>query len=429
MNRRTLLVLVAAAAIVVGWAIWLNGSSRHESDGERRALLIPSLAEGLDSIERLRITGPGAETLVTLARSESGWVVAERDDWPADVGQLRGFLVGLSQARKLEAKTALSRNYSQLGVEDVSEPAGKGVRLDLDWPDASTSLIIGLNNPNGRGSFVRTPGQAQSWLTDTDLAVERNPARWLSRSLLSVAESELASLSLEQPDGKTLQLSRSEASDQDVWMLQPLPDGRQANQTALAGAAGFLDGLRLEDVKRAEPPEDAPERVATFIRRDGVRIALRLWPDDAGQTQSGAMPWAAIDVDFDESRAQEYHTLEWRKDQRALAAAEEPAPGAESADEVSDQPERPEAAGDTASAAGTPDRSGDTDDVPADRAAAADGTDAVSPSSLDVAARVAASRAEAQALDARLDGWLFKLPAFKLANLRRESQDFLTPES
>lgn len=429
MNRRTLLVLAAAAAIVLGWAIWLNGSSRHESDGERRALLVPSLAEGLDSIERLRITGAGAKTLVTLARSESGWAVAERDDWPADVGQLRGFLVGLSQARKLEAKTALSRNYSQLGVEDVSEPAGKGVRLDLDWPDASTSLIIGLNNPNGRGSFVRTPGQAQSWLTDTDLAVERNPARWLSRSLLSVAASELAALSLEQSDGKTLQLSRSEASDQDVWTLQPLPDGRQANQTALAGAAGFLDGLRLEDVKRAEAPEDAPERVATFIRRDGVRVSLRLWPDDAGQAQPGTMPWAAIDVDFDESLALEHHTLEWRKDQRALAAAKEPAPGAERADEVSDQPERPEPADEAGSAAEAPDRSGDTDDVPADPVAATDDADAAPPSALDVAARVAASRAEAQALDAKLDGWLFKLPAFKLANLLRESQDFLAPES
>lgn len=422
-------MLAVAAAIVVSWAIWLNGSSRHESDGERRALLVPSLAEGLDSIQRLRITGPGAETLVTLVRSESGWVVAERDDWPADVGQLRGFLVGLSQARKLEAKTALSRNYSQLGVEDVGEPAGKGVRLDLNWPDASTSLIIGLNNPNGRGSFVRTPGQAQSWLTDTDLAVERNPARWLSRSLLSVSDSELASLSLEQPDGETLQLSRSEASDQDVWTLQPLADGRQANQTALAGAAGFLDGLRLEDVKRAEAPEDAPERVATFIRRDGVRIALRLWPDDAGQVQPGVMPWAAIDVDFDESLALEHHTMEWRKDQRALAAAQEPAPGAGSADEVSDQPEWPEPAGDAAAAAGTSARSGDTDDVPAEPAVATDDADAVSPSSLDVAARVAASRAEAQALDARLDGWLFKLPAFKLASLRRETEDFLTPES
>ncbi len=441
MKRNTLLALAAAAVVLVGWAIWLAGSSGQGSDTERRQLLVPELSGQLESIERVRITGAGASTLVTLARGESGWEVAERDGWPADVGQLRGFLLGLSQARKLEAKTALSQNYRQLGVEDLAESDSKGVHLDLDWPDASRSLIIGLNNPNGNGSYVRVPGQAQSWLTDANLAVERNPARGLSRSLLSIPQAELQSLILELPGEKTLQLTRTPSSDADAWALTPLPDGREANQTALAGAAGFVDGLRLDDVQRADAPEDVPERIATFLRRDGLRLTLRLWPDPDTDGQVGTMPWAAIDVDVDDAQAQAYHAAEWEKDQRALAAAVEPTATAPDGDRASGGPTEAEPSDEARRPAdgGAQVAAGSMGDVPTESpvgagdrpvegvAGQAGGIDA--PSTLSVDARIAATQTEAQALEAKVDGWLFKLPAFKLANLRRDHHDFLTPES
>lgn len=414
MKRTGLFVLAVLALGLLLAALWLS-SQRQPVTGGGHERLLPGLEALIAELDAVYISEAGPTRKVTLRKGERGWTVAERDDWPADVGQLRRWLLTLARARALEPKTRLAENYPVLGVADLDHPNSRGVLVEMVAGEERRVLIIGQNNPNGRGSYVRVPGEAQSWLADSDLAIERDPARWLARSLVSIPATEIVQVSLERAAGEDQEILRESEGEDASLILRPLPRGRKANETALYGVAGFLEGLRLEDVGRAEEAtETEPELTAVFTRRDGLRVRVRLWPqpaaEDAGDGTAVTLPWATLEAEVDEDRAAAYHQAELDRDLRAREAASEPAPGAGDAEEA----DSTTAVG---SGAGAEDAGAPTHDAGAEAPVA------------DLDSRLAGTREEARLLDARFNGWRFRLPAFKLANLRRAPEDFLQPEN
>lgn len=380
MRWRTLLLLSFAAVALLLTALWFSAQRRPLGGDTAGEPIAPGLEQAIPALTRFAAIGAGGTPLAEATRDAAGWHVAQRDGWPADIGQLRGWLLSLAQARRLEAKTARPENYAQLGVEDVAAPEAKGVQVEIEAPGYRAALIVGQNNPHGRGHYVRLADQAQSWLVDADLAVEKDPARWLARGLIDVPADRIAVAEIRGPGRKPVTVVRDRQADGRPLRLDGLPRGRRANDTALEAAAGFLEGLRLDDVRRAAAPAAEPELKAEFVRQDGLLVEIALWRDQAAGEDATVMPWAAVAVTLDEERAEAYLAGEVEKDRRAWEAAKRPPAGAEAA---------------------TP------------------------PPDLDT--RLAVLREEIAGLQAKTQGWLFKLPAYKLANLRRPPDEFLAP--
>lgn len=432
MSRQKLLAVSGIVALLLLLAaLWLSDRYRSGDGSHVGEPLLPDLAQRVDDLDRISIIGPGQKELVGLTRGEAGWTVSQRNDWPADVKRLREWLSRLAKASRLEAKTALASNYGQLGVADIdAEPAadgntegstdrsGKGVRVDIVAGERLDSLLIGQNNPNGSGSYVRIPGDAQSWLADTDLAVELDPSRWLARALLSIPEGDLVSVRIERASGTLTAFERSGDSTESGWVLTSAPKGEVGNETALLSAAGFLDGLRLDDVQQVEPPDTAPDMVAEFVRRDGLRATVSFWPDEISIADPAIMPWAAFTFDFDEARASAFQSQEYQRDLRAIERrkARSHAP-ANAADGPVDESTGDAATGDATTAEAVVE--GGSDAAPAGESASA-----AEELPESVADRVARSRAEVEALREKTRGWQFRLPAFKVGNLRRDPGDF-----
>src|SRR3546814_17981509 len=84
-------------------------------------------------------------------------------------------------------------------------------------------------------------------------------------------------------------------------------------QTAVDGVDGFLQGLRLEDVAKAEgePPADALH--ARFVTADGLDVGLLVW-------QHNDAPWGRFTVTFDQAQAIK-HASEREAFERAAAKA------------------------------------------------------------------------------------------------------------
>lgn len=398
MRWRTLLLLAFAAVALLVTALWFSTQRRPLGGDTAGEAIAPGLEQAIPALTRFAVIGPGAKPLVEVTREEASWRVVQREGWPADVGQLRGWLLSLAQARRLEAKTARPENYPQLGVEDVKEPTAKGVQVEIQAPDYRIALIVGQNNPHGRGHYVRLAEQAQSWLVDADLAVEKDPTRWLARGLIDMPASRIVVAEIRGPGRKPVTVVHDSEAEGRPLQLAALPRGRRANDTALEAAAGFLEGLRLDDVRRAAAPAAEPELKAEFVREDGLLVEIALWPDEAAGEDAAAMPWAAIAVALDEERAEDYLAGEVEKDRRAWEAAKQPPVGA---------------AGEKGAA----------DEGETDAAEAA----APQPEPPDLDTRLAALREEVATLQAKTQGWLFKLPAYKLANLRRPPDEFLAP--
>jgi len=366
MTRALMRLAVAASLLAV--AVVLLSKRAPERADVGNGPVFAGLNDRINAIDEVRISGADKGDVV-LRRSDDAWRVQQRAGWPADTGKLRDYLLRLALAQRVEAKTANPANYSRLGVADSDGKDARGARLDISGGGEPLALIIGVNNPQGKGSYVRVPGAAQSWLADLDIAPERKAENWLQRDLIDIDPRRIVAVEITPGKGETVTLSRN-ASNDTQWVLAGLAKGKRPLQAAVDGVDGFLQGLRLEDVAKAEgaPPADALQ--ARFVTADGLTIGLTLWQHDEA-------PWARFTVQFDETRAMK-HASEREAFERAAVQAN------------ADEP-------------------------------------VVDAGIATASSRVAQWRSQSEVFAQRSDGWQFALSPYKVANLRKPRTAFIEP--
>lgn len=399
-HRVAVLSMVAVAALVA--ALWSSQTRRPAQEAVTALPLVAGLEAGINEVSQVRVRAAGDALQATLKRVDGAWVLAEKDDYPVDVNVLREYLIKLARAKRVEAKTDNPALYDRLGVEEMSAKEATGAQIEIDGLAQPVKLIIGRNVTRGVGTYVRHAGEAQSWLADADLALERDSAKWLQRDLIDIASGRIERVNLVSAAGPAIQLVRAPEGATSEFAVANLPAGREAASEFVADAtAGFLSGLRFDDVlnsNAAAPPESGLTN-ATFVTTDGISIVVKAWPAaDKFHTQLSASldeTVAAASVAQAQAKAAREHEAA-----QALAAAK---PAASDA------------------AAATP------------QAATAKSTEAAAPPMIDPAQdreqRLLALRSEAESLNARFSGKTFVLPAFKAGNLSKTLEDFLKPKA
>lgn len=371
MKARSLILIALAALLASLAAVWVASLRAPEAVSASPGPLAPGLSEVLDSVSQVRLLAAGDETLATLERGKGGWGLAEKHGYPVELDTLRNLLSAIASAQRVEAKTALAERYSQLGVEDVSAPDARGVRIDITTPQRMFSVIVGDNPVRGAGTYVRIADQAQSWLVDKSIAIERKPANWLMKQIIDVGANRVRAVSITPVEGPAFGLTRSDGDPASDFTLQGVPRGREvAPNYEREALAGLLSGLSFEDVFVASE-QAAPEQtqVALFSLDDGRRVQIDSWQHE-GRT------YARFSLSLDEEVA-----AIWLARPVAQAAA---------------APDEAEAT--TSTAVVTP---------PLTR------------EQLD---------AQVALFQRTHEGWVFQLPAFKASNLNKDLEDYLKPK-
>ncbi len=263
MHQRALLILAVIAAIAVIAAVWLTQQRRATTVVEAGGPLVAGLSDAVNSVTRVRLEdGRGS---VTLERGESGWHIAERGGYPADLTQLRRKLLALGEAQLIEKKTANPENYALLGVGDP-EPVATDGEADADSDERSTrvtlegltepvSVILGKSNFRGNPTtYVRRAGEQQSWLAAGDLTMEADPKEWLKRDLIDIGTPRIKRVVLTHPDGTEIEIEKP-ARDAPDYALKAVPEGRELlSRLDLSLAASEPDPVQLkflaEDCRR-----------------------------------------------------------------------------------------------------------------------------------------------------------------------------------
>jgi hypothetical protein len=370
MNRRLLLILGLITAGAVLLAI-VTGRDRPDPEASgSSAELVPGLSHAINQVERIRLTAPEGDGVITIVRHRDGWTVSERDGYPVDAGQVRQLLIRLSEARTLEEKTADPAFYERLGVEDVTAENGSGVLVEIEG-GADAALIVGKQEPrSGRGTYVRPREAAGSLLVDQTLDPGTRVADWVIRDIVDIPETAVSRLEVRHADGDVVEVLRDETG---AFVLGNRPEGRELSAASgPATLARTLTGLRLDDVRasqEAEPPEDAT--TARFVTDDGRALTARLWQRDDSRLLTMNVSRAEPDNRPEES-------------------------GPESGSDQDHEPDR---------AAGTPEPTGaDPGDGPAQ-----------------------VTDAELRAQDERLSGWTYTIPVWKYDQINRRLEDLLAP--
>jgi phage baseplate assembly protein gpV len=363
MTRRAALIVAGLAVIAIVLA--LVGQRQNRPDTFTGTLLVPGLAEALNDIERVTVTGARAETIATLVRGEAGWSVVEKAGYAADLAKIRQALVGLSEARIVEEKTSNPDFHARLGVEAVEAEGATGVAIAIEAPTEFPVLILG-DEPNSASRYARRAAEQASFLIDRNPEIPSTTTQWLETEIVDVPSASVESVTIKHSDGDEIAISKASAAESN-FTVAGIPEGRELSYPTVANVIGnALRELKLDDVA---PAVDAavPSVVTEFRTFDGLVVTVT-------STLDGEMPWLAF----------------------AARAETSVSPGAADAEE-------PGAAADEASEAATESAPGA---APSDTAA----PDPV---------------AAAEAINARVGGWRYRIPEYQHGQLTRRWADLL----
>lgn len=295
MKPQTFSALLIAALVTSAFAIVSYASNnrvvRPKVSG---APLVAGLAANAPRIARVEISQ--GDKSVALALSGSGWVLASHGDYPARADAVRGLLVKMGEADLVEPKTNVKERFGLLELED---PAGKEaksrlVRL-LDAKKAViTEVVVGKKRvdafgANRAGTYVRRPGDDQTWLASADLEPSVNAKDWVATAILDVQPAKIAAVSIEMPGEPALKLVRDAAGGPTPkFNIAGLPADKKLKEGAspdtLVRAAATLD---LDDLRKAESSAKADAGTVSIEGEKGLKVTIAL-------RKAGEDTWATI---------------------------------------------------------------------------------------------------------------------------------------
>jgi hypothetical protein len=281
MQSRSLILLASAAVVLVAIAIIVLASGdRGVSRAAPGQPAFPALAAKLGDVASVTVSRNG--TTMTLVRDGDSWLVAEKGNYPANSAKISQIVRAMADLTLVEPKTQNPDLYPRLEVEDPGN--GKSALVvvkDKSGGDLAQAIVgkrrydrLGAGND---GVYLRKPGEAQSWLARGTLDPSGDPASWLDRQIIDISEKKIAKITLTQPDGTKLVISRS-APDASFAVEDAQADAKFKSESTTRGPATALETLDLDDVKPAGelsvPDKDVV--TASFTTFDGLTVDLRL---------------------------------------------------------------------------------------------------------------------------------------------------------
>ncbi len=352
MDRRTLLLLSGAAVVAVGGALLLKPAAPPPPTPATAALAFPGLAQRLQGAARIVATRHDG-TLEVARRGET-WVLPAKGNYPVRQEKVRELLVGLTELRLTEPRTANPELLSRLGVEDLTQPGATSTLLRvLDAQGAAIAeIIIGRRRVRTQGNvpesaYVRRPGETQAWLAEGRVPVDSDPQLWLDRDIANFARERVRRATIARTGEPPLVIARGGEPDGALSILEPA-DSPPAEETALDEVGRAFEFLTFLDVRpEAEAPGE-PLGEARFELTDNLAITVR-------PRRDAAALWITLAAEGDDEAARlnarwrgwAYQVGEWKE--RAfvpllaeLRAPEPPAPEAPEGGDMPADPPRPQ---------------------------------------------------------------------------------------
>jgi hypothetical protein len=279
MRRRTLLLLGGAAAASVGAAVVLTPDTTEPPAGNATPLAFPGLAPRLANVERIEITRHDG-TLVVRRAGPDRWVLPSKADHPVRPEKVRELLVGLTELRLTEPRTANPEMLERLGVEDPTRAGSTSSLLRvLDANSAAVAeLVVGRRRMRVQGNvpesvYVRRPAENQAWLAEGRLPLDSDPNLWIDRDIANIARERVRVAEVERVGEPRLLIRRSGEPEGALAVAEPT-ETPELDEVSLDEVGRAFEFLTFLDVRRADeiPGEKVGE--ARFDLTDNLRVAV-----------------------------------------------------------------------------------------------------------------------------------------------------------
>lgn len=262
MSPRIALILVILLAVLGGGALLYQQQERArrpQNIGSLGQLLFKDLKAA--DIAAIRIVEP--KQTLTLQRKDDGWVLAEREGFPADLAKVREFVIKVIGLKVGQSEPIGEADRARLNLD------ASGAQVEFHAADGKplAKLTAGkkyfkreVDNPDkapGDGRFVVVPGEAKLvYIVSDPLAqASAKSADWIDRSAFQVEK--VKALELRYPDGSGWRIERS--GDNADWKLAGARPGEKLDVSRANAATYSLSMLELADVMPKDAKTDAKD--------------------------------------------------------------------------------------------------------------------------------------------------------------------------
>ena len=300
MTPRTFIGLAAVtAAVTVAAAFSVMNRYGDTRAGRAEQPLLPNLVATVNDVRELNVVHAGRT--ITLKRGEPGWVMTEKNGYPADEKKIRDAVVNLSQLRLVEGKTRRADRFPRLEVEDVAAAESKSrlFRLKNAAGDNLAEVIVGKKRYNlggdvDQGVYVRLPGEEQAWLARGALDIGKDEKDWLDTAVVDIRIKRTRRVSTIAADGAKLVVEKDTPDAENYKAVDPPKDFKPKKnwQWDLNGVGSAMTTLELDDVAPAgEKAFDAENVMKAELQTFGgliVRVSM---------LEEGEDTWAVFEAE------------------------------------------------------------------------------------------------------------------------------------
>jgi hypothetical protein len=258
LNARLAAILVLLLVFLGGAALILQRqetAQRPTNAGVLGQRLLKDLKAA--DIAVIRIVEPKAT--LTLQRKDDGWVIAEREGFPADMAKVRELVVNAIELKVGQSEPIGEKDRARLNLDS------SGTQVELAGADgkALAKLIVGkkyfkrepenADKAPADGRFVMRPEEPATVYTVSDPLTQASArtADWIDRSGFKVEK--VKTLEVRYPGGEGWRIERT--GDNADWKLAGAKAGEKLDIPKANAASYSLGLLELADVA----PKDAKD--------------------------------------------------------------------------------------------------------------------------------------------------------------------------
>jgi hypothetical protein len=228
--------------------------------------VLPGFSKAVGAAQAITIATKDAA--YHIVRTDRGWVLRDRGDYPVQRDRLAQFTQGLATLSYVRPMTRDPNKLDRLGLGDPAQ-GGDGILVQVQNAQGAllANLLLGMS-PSG--AYMRAPDKDQAWAVKGDLPPLKDPAQWLDLAPLSIDVSRIIRATVIPPVGPAYALNRGENGDFVLdkpfdRLLVVSPEG--VNTTAQAFAT-----LKPIDVAGAPAITGAAGARATMRTANGLLI-------------------------------------------------------------------------------------------------------------------------------------------------------------
>jgi len=270
MNKRQILVLWIIAVVLVVALIAVNSSTKDGFQSATNRERGETLLEDFPAADVAGLTIKTGDDSVTMKKEEAGWVVTDRDNYPANTSNINELLRTVTEVKVTQGIEADPEFAPRFGMDPKAEDdAEKGTDLVLTGADGNPmaeltfgrNLESGSSSPMGGGStgrFVRNHGDDSGVYVTSELfpTLSADVTRWLDDAFLKVEK--IQSVSVSKPGQENeIQWKLTRPDEGSDFQLEGKKAQENLDTAAINPIKNLFSYARFEDVVPAASAEGA----------------------------------------------------------------------------------------------------------------------------------------------------------------------------